>query len=116
MLPQPAHIALSAPLPVESLPSELQGAVQALSDTYETLDLRIETTFANAENDFIAALSEVEGCEAELREFVSLLLKDLRRTVADVGAQQIVLQLSFESENDLAQQVLSSLEAQGEEP
>ena len=107
-----------APVPfsIQSLPPELQRAVQALCDTYETLDLRVETTLAAAENDFIAALSEVEGCEAELRQLISLFIGDLRLAARTAKLQAVVLRLSFRDENDLAKQILSAIHGSGEAP
>jgi len=101
-------------LPVHSLPPELQRAVQVLCDTYETLDLRIETTLANAANDFVTALSEVDGHEDELRKLVAQLLQNLHRTAETTEAQQVILQLSYKNEDELTQQILSTFEIGGD--
>lgn len=97
------------PVPVHSLPPDLQRAVQALCDTYETLDLRIETTFADAANDFVTALSEVGGHEDELRKLVAQLLQNLHRTAEISELQQVILQVSYKNEDELTQQILSTL-------
>jgi len=92
----------------------LQRAVQVLCDTYETLDLRIETTLANAANDFVTALSEVDGHEDELRKLVAQLLQNLHRTAETTEAQQVILQLSYKNEDELTQQILSTLKIGGD--
>jgi hypothetical protein len=104
------------PFPVHSLSPELQRAVQALCDTYETLDLRIETTLANAANDFVTALSEVDGHEAELRKLVAQLIQSLHRTPETADSQQVILQLSYKNEDELMQQILSTLEVGEDAP
>ncbi len=101
-------------VPVHSLPPDLQRAVQALCDTYETLDLRIETTLAKAANDFVAALSEVDGHEDELRKLVARLLQNLHRTAETKESQQVILQMSYKNEDELTQQILSTLEIGGD--
>lgn len=106
----PADAAFSMPLPIDSLPPDLQRAVQILCETYEDLDLRIETTLANAANDFITALSEVDGHEDELRKLVVQLLQNLRSTAETTEFQPVILQLSYKNENELTQQLLSKLE------
>jgi hypothetical protein len=98
--------ALQAAAP-SALSPQLQRAVQVLSDTYETLDLRIETTIGAAEHDFIAALPEVEDHEAELRHFVSVLIADMRVAAGQNHSQPVVLHLAFRGEDDLTQQILT---------
>ena len=114
-----AHVvslSVTASISLQSLPPELQRAVQVLCDTYETLDLRVETTLAAAENDFITALSEVEGRETELRQLVALLVNDLRQTTSAAESSPVLLCLAFQDENDLARQLLESLETTGDKP
>lgn len=101
------------PTPLRSLPPELQRAVQVLCETYETLDLRIETTLVAAADDFVTALNEVEGHEVELRQMVALLISDLNQSGGNPQAQQILLRLIFQNEDDLAQQMSSIVETQG---
>ena len=92
----------------------LQQAVQALCETYVTLDLRLETTFAAAEHDFIAALHEISGHDEALQHMVSLLIKQLRQSRPDLRSDQIVLNLAFSGEDDLMQQMMAIETAEGD--
>jgi hypothetical protein len=108
-----AHEAvIPAAVAMQSLPPELQRAIQVLSDTYEALDLRIETTFGNAGNDFIGALPEIEGYEVELQQFVDVLIDDIRHTANRANTQSVLLHLSFQDKNDLTEQMLSLVSPQ----
>jgi hypothetical protein len=102
-----------APVATRTLPIEMQRVLQVLCDTYHTLDLRIETTLGAAEQDFLAALPEIEGYDNELRQLVKMFLLDLRRTVTGTEAQPVLLRLAFENETDLAEQFLAYTEMQG---
>lgn len=102
---------LAAPNPSQSLPPELRRIAESLCDTYDALDLRIETTLAAAADDFIAALPEMKGREAELRQFVALLTDDLRMKAGGAHSRPVLLRLSFQSENDLLRQL--SLKTEG---
>lgn len=104
------------PTTVHSLPPDLQRAVQALCDTYETLDLRVEATISQAADTFITALSEVEGHETELRKLVALLLSGLRQSTDMTEGQPVAIQLSFDDEDDLTRQVLSKFETLKDRP
>lgn len=98
---------------VREIPPELRRAVQALCDTYDSLDLRLETTLFAAEEDVLAALPEVENCKADLRRLISLLIRDLRHGTDGSQSQRVLLRLSFQDEADLTQQLLSHFEAEG---
>ncbi len=98
---------------LQSLSPDLQRAVQALCDTYEAIDLRIETTLGNAEADFMAAMPEVKNHQRELRQLVRLLIVDVHCAAdADATADQpVLLRFAFQDEGDLVEQLLSGAKA-----
>ena len=105
----------ASPYITHSLPPGLERAVQILCNTYETLDLRIETTLAAAETDFLAALPEIDTHKTELKEFVGVLIRDLRAQANGAQSQPVLLRLSFQDEGDLTQQILSTINTNGDE-
>jgi hypothetical protein len=116
MIERLAAASRAMPVTEQSLPPELQRVVQILCEAYETLDLRIETTLVAAEDDFLAALPEIAEHETDVRQFVALLVDDLRLTVHGASSQSVLLRLAFQDEDDLTQQLLSNMTAQEVEP
>lgn len=97
----------------QTLSPGLQRAVQILSATYETLDLRIETTLGAAEADFFKALPEIQNHKEELRQFITFLLSDLRLEGLTPGSEQpLFIRFAFQDEDDLIEQLLSGAKAQ----
>lgn len=88
----------------KTLPPQMQQVLQALCDTYEKLDLRIETTLDAAESDFLKALPELEGHEDDLRRLVKILTTDLRRSSIGSENKSVILRLAFKDEADLTEQ------------
>ncbi|MDE1900560.1 MAG: hypothetical protein KGI37_02810 [Alphaproteobacteria bacterium] len=105
--------ASKAPVTIEPPPSELRRVVQILRDTYETLDLRIETTLAAAGNDFLAAMPEIETHREEMRQFIISLIDNLRPQIDGTLSQPILLYLAFHDEYDLAQPFPSHAQNKG---
>ena len=95
----------------KSLAPELQRAVQALCDTYEALDLRIETTLGAAEADFLAALPEISGCEAEMRHLVAILIADVRVAAGNLPDTPLLLRFAYQNKGELVEQILSGAKA-----
>lgn len=95
-----------ATITIQSLPPALQSAVHALCEAYEILDLRIETTFAAAERDFLAAVPEVKKHETEIRQLVAVLIADLRQAVPAVPDQPVLLRFAYQDKEDLVEQLL----------
>ena len=97
----------------KTLSPNLRRAVQILCDTYDAIDLRIETTLGKAENDFVAALPEVQGCDEELRELADLLIEDVRNTLQGqaISTQPLLLRFTYQDQNDLVTQLVSSAKA-----
>jgi len=96
----------------QSLPPEMQRVVQVLCDTYEAIDLRIETTLGAAEADFLAAMPEVKGHETDLRQLVKLLISDVRDTAGAVtSVQPLLLRFAYQDRGDLVEQLLSGAKA-----
>jgi hypothetical protein len=115
MIEQGQAVSETAPSMIQSLPPELERIVRVLCDTYEELDLRIETTLGAAENDFLAALPEIEGHETELRRMVTLLIDDLGSAINGMKFQPVLLRLTFHDEGELTEQLLTNLDIQGTE-
>jgi hypothetical protein len=95
----------------QSLPLELQRVVQILCDTYEAIDLRIETTFGTAETDFLSAMPEVKGHEVELLQLVRLLMADLKTTIHTELDHPLLLRFTYQDKVDLVEQLLSGAKA-----
>lgn len=93
--------------PIKKLPQDMQRVLQLLCDTYESLDLRIETTPAQAETDFLRALPEIEGHDDDLRKLVAVLIADLRGAAKGTEENMVILKLAFKDEADLAEQFLA---------
>lgn len=97
----------------QKLAPDLQRAVQVLCDTYEAIDLRIETTLGKAEADFLAALPEVKNYEDELRQLVGLLMADVRKTLHGeaISTEPLLLRFTYQDQQDLVEQLISTTQA-----
>lgn len=104
----------SNPAIIRELPQHLRRATQMLWETYETLDLCIETTFGLAEKAFLAALPELNGNKEDTLLLIRHLLSGLRNSdgTKPQASHSISLRLVYQDRNTLIQQLLPGQHAQ----